>query len=57
MTPTIDTLKKLADELAAARRWNDAKAVQEAITALQAIERPMMDEEPASDLHERMLTR
>ena len=39
----IQTLRALADEMAAARRWTEAKAIQTAIMALQAYEAPVAD--------------
>ncbi len=43
---SIETLKTLADELAAARRWTEAAAVQRALGLMLATERPVIDDTP-----------
>lgn len=47
MSNDIKTLTAIADELAAAKRWTEARAVQNAIIAIQACETPALEDEGA----------
>jgi hypothetical protein len=45
MQAQLDILRKLADELAAARRWPEAKAVQDAMMHMQAALVPVLNDD------------